>query len=916
MTTIHVITHTHWDRDWFLPKEFINEWLDDLFERLFRLIEAVPDYRYVLDGQTSVIDDYLARNPTHRSKIAHTAQAGNLLIGPYFGQVDWRVVSEESLMRNLYIGITDARKYGNLMTCGWVVDNFGHCSQSPQIHTLFGIEDIYLWRGPVFEKDEICSEFNWQGSDGSIARVHYLLSGYRNFYNLTDTAEHIDARIDQMIDLLRPYSPSGQLIFLDGYDIDVWPEDPFEFLQDSQLFVRSTPQDYAESHCAAPGTESIPVLKGELYSGKYASVFPGSLSSRMYLRIQNALIERLLTYYLEPLQALLNNAGLDTDIEETLAMWKDLIGTQLHDCIGGVSVDQVHDHMEAIYKKLYDQIKERLEWVIGYLPSLLDLEKGVYAFMPSPYAYESLLLCHGQSVHRVCPEGCGIYKLDKVYPQPDAVPIDHDFIWKNDHFTFKINRQGCWLNQKPIGRLLLEKDNGDTYSADPSPLDPPPQVNTIRMSAAANNDTFVIITLEREISHGDIHITTEEKIFLCQSPVVDWQMTVDSRGTDYRLRVCYDTQDAHSPVYAKMPFDILERPREDKNYYSAEIPVDLEPLLLAAREVNSVKDFPFQGFVTLAGIRNTRAVFARGLREYAVDHDGTIGVTLKRAVQWLAKFDLSTRVGDAGPYMYTPGARDQRKTRFELGFIDLEAPLHSERFLKWFYLFEYGYVCFENRTFEGSCKASRIWEEALPWSGIQSIAKGRSIVRVYNPYDRVVSFSRTCQQTNAFVQDLEEVRELLPKKIGHLIFRTPNGLPKPTSTAAHLTYLPSWPAGEDASPPQVARLEELRKKKLSYQRTQEGARKRLLQINQAKDPLAYHRVQHEVVRLEREILELELSILLNQMKFGNADADLYDKVRKIGRRTNLARRNRRTYDYILSLFEHAPDHLPKSPTSQ
>ena len=191
MKNLHIFTHTHWDREWFLPAEFISAWLEDLFEKLFQILERVANYQYVLDGQTILLEDYLTLHPERTAEIQHYARTGNLLIGPAYGQVDWRVVSEESLMHNLYYGITDAQGYGNLMPVGWLLDNFGHCSQSPQIHRLFGIEDVFVWRGPVFVDDKISSEFSWESPDGSKVFAHFLMSGYRNFYNLTDTQDFI-----------------------------------------------------------------------------------------------------------------------------------------------------------------------------------------------------------------------------------------------------------------------------------------------------------------------------------------------------------------------------------------------------------------------------------------------------------------------------------------------------------------------------------------------------------------------------------------------------------------------------------------------------------------------------------------------------------------------------------------------------
>ena len=47
------------------------------------------------------------------------------------------------------------------MKTGWMVDTFGHISQSPQIHRLFGIDSVFVWRGVP----ELEPYFNWFGAD-------------------------------------------------------------------------------------------------------------------------------------------------------------------------------------------------------------------------------------------------------------------------------------------------------------------------------------------------------------------------------------------------------------------------------------------------------------------------------------------------------------------------------------------------------------------------------------------------------------------------------------------------------------------------------------------------------------------------------------------------------------------------------
>src|SRR5205823_10184363 len=60
----HLIPHTHWDREWYLPRAAFQARLvavlDDLIERLQR----DPAYRsFLLDGQTVLLEDYMRARP-------------------------------------------------------------------------------------------------------------------------------------------------------------------------------------------------------------------------------------------------------------------------------------------------------------------------------------------------------------------------------------------------------------------------------------------------------------------------------------------------------------------------------------------------------------------------------------------------------------------------------------------------------------------------------------------------------------------------------------------------------------------------------------------------------------------------------------------------------------------------------------
>ena len=58
---VHIVPHTHWDREWYSPFQSFRLRLVDLLDQLLPQLEADPSYaHFLLDGQMAVVDDYLA----------------------------------------------------------------------------------------------------------------------------------------------------------------------------------------------------------------------------------------------------------------------------------------------------------------------------------------------------------------------------------------------------------------------------------------------------------------------------------------------------------------------------------------------------------------------------------------------------------------------------------------------------------------------------------------------------------------------------------------------------------------------------------------------------------------------------------------------------------------------------------------
>jgi alpha-mannosidase len=148
--TIHVLTHTHWDREWYLSFEIFRRNLILLLHDVLTVMGAdlgvnvttsrkkFPEeefWHFHLDGQMAPVLDYLEIYPQHRSIIANASREDKVSLGPWYVQPDEYLVSGEALIRNLMKGIRSAIAIGGKPTLiGYLPDSFGHISQLPQIY--------------------------------------------------------------------------------------------------------------------------------------------------------------------------------------------------------------------------------------------------------------------------------------------------------------------------------------------------------------------------------------------------------------------------------------------------------------------------------------------------------------------------------------------------------------------------------------------------------------------------------------------------------------------------------------------------------------------------------------------------------------------------------------------------------------
>src|SRR3954452_16143089 len=128
--TVAIVPHTHWDREWYEPFQTFRLRLVTLLYELLPMLERDLSYaRFLLDGQTIVVDDYLEVRPEALPTLQRLASAGRISVGPWMVLMEEFMVSGETIVRDLQFGMARGAQLGGAMQVGYLPDMFGHIAQ-------------------------------------------------------------------------------------------------------------------------------------------------------------------------------------------------------------------------------------------------------------------------------------------------------------------------------------------------------------------------------------------------------------------------------------------------------------------------------------------------------------------------------------------------------------------------------------------------------------------------------------------------------------------------------------------------------------------------------------------------------------------------------------------------------------------
>lgn len=359
---IHVIPHSHWDREWYFTTSRSKVYLMKDLGDVLNTLENDPEFKYfMVDAQGSLLDDYIKWRPQDKERISKLVNDGRLLIGPWYTQTDQLVISGESIVRNMYYGMKRCESFGKYMNVGYVPDSFGQSGNMPQIYRQFGIEDTLFWRG-VSDDMVKHTDYNWRGDDGSVVFTTQIPFGYYIGGNIPEEPEEPEENEEfwqkECLEKAGGRSATRHIYFPNGFDQAPVRTNLPQLVKErnekdpENEYVISCIEDYIKD--VKSENPELEEVQGELVIAKHMRIHKSIFSSRSDLKVMNTQIQNYVTNVMEPLLTISYNLGNEYPHEAVAEIWKLLFENAAHDSIGSCISDTANEDVYVRYKQARD----------------------------------------------------------------------------------------------------------------------------------------------------------------------------------------------------------------------------------------------------------------------------------------------------------------------------------------------------------------------------------------------------------------------------------------------------------------------------------------------------------------------------------------------------------------------------------
>jgi alpha-mannosidase len=446
MTNVHIVNHTHWDREWYFTSMDALVLSDQLFSDAIEELKQHPEASFVLDGQLSILDDYLQLYPEKLTDIKKLIADKQLFIGPWYTQSDAFFASGESILRNAMIGIFESKKYGDYLPIGYLPDTFGFNAQIPVILKEVGLDSVIMWRGLHLNKHVKSPYFKWASLNGkAVVTALNLPQGYGTGMLLEPTTEYVDGRLDPAVDFIKQYTagevliPSGndQLAIIHDFSKKV---DAINELGKYEYQV-STYQDFLNYVKEQP----LEVYQGEFREPVLARVHKTIGSVRMDLKKAIFHLEDQLVQRIEPLMVIAEQIGIKLSNRLLMQAWKKLLESQAHDSLAGCVSDSVAEDIKHRLKEAQEICDSIENTIMKQLTDYLELEPHeVLVVNPSPKPFDGIKkVTILSSTNKICFTGADSVVVKQKYVDSrenilEETPAGNRFITEPGYYILTV----------------------------------------------------------------------------------------------------------------------------------------------------------------------------------------------------------------------------------------------------------------------------------------------------------------------------------------------------------------------------------------------------------------------------------------------------------------------------------------------
>lgn len=404
-TTVHIISHSHWDREWYMAFEQHRMKLVELIDQSMDLFEKDSTFHsFHLDGQTIVMDDYLEIKPQNRERLKKHISEGRFSAGPWYILQDEFLTSGEANVRNLLVGRKEALQYGEICPVGYFPDAFGNAGQMPQLLKQAGMKAIVFGRGvkPVGFNNEVqggeyestYSEMMWESPDGSALPGILFANWYNNGVEIPVEEEAAKAFWDEGLAKAKQFAGTRHLLFMNGCDHQPVQKDLGAAIETARRlypdieFIHSDFNTYVDAVSAE--LKDASTVRGELTSQETDGLFTlvNTTSSHIPLKQMNRVCETALEKEAEPMSVMACLCGKEYQEELLCYSWKKLMQNHPHDSICGCSVDPVNEEIKTRFDKSRQVAKgvfaDSMSWMADRIDTkalVQDSDKGIYPFV-------------------------------------------------------------------------------------------------------------------------------------------------------------------------------------------------------------------------------------------------------------------------------------------------------------------------------------------------------------------------------------------------------------------------------------------------------------------------------------------------------------------------------------------------------